>query len=600
MTTLAAPNVADGTAIRHLQFDFLRATEMAALNSTAWIGQGEKEAADAAACDAIRGMFDVMDMRGTVAIGEGVKDQAPGLFAGEQVGRWHEHSPRIDIAVDPLDGTTNLSKGLPNVVSCLAAAVRTDEHVAALQYVPAFYMKKLAYPAVVRRAWVEDASLPLDINAPLNEVISLTARLLGKRVRDVVVMVLDRPRNAEFIHDVRRAGASLRMIGDGDIAAALGPAIVGSGVDLYVGIGGAPEGILAAAGLRCMGGGMQGQMWPRDEAELESLADCGWSSCVEKVYRSRDLVSGDDVLFVATGISDSPLLKGVEVRGSTVITHSVLMRLRSGSVRYVSTEHDLQRRPLRLRTNPTSGKKWLMHKAHAASTPVSASLSSPTTIAIDPAAGVEEPEVRGLVLVGPPGSGKGSIGKKLEDLLGFKHLSSGDLIRAAMNGDGQDDPRWAAVRQGGLISEDDLWQLFDDYLLEWGAAGEFTGQRNPLVIDGVPRRLGQVSALARRISVVGVVSLECDDQEVLLSRLQGRGQSQGRSDDLQERVLRQRLQLFESETSPVLEAYPTDMVRRIDASQPLANVLRDVLKSLFTFSSLHKAVRDEAKASCCV
>ncbi|HMP05096.1 MAG TPA: fructose-bisphosphatase class II, partial [Lacipirellulaceae bacterium] len=181
--------------IRHLQFDFLRATEMAALNSIAWIGKGQKEAADAAACDAIRGMFDAMPMRGEVIVGEGIKDQAPGLFSGERVGQWQPWRPRVDIAVDPLDGTTNLSKGLPNAISCIAAAIRADDDQPALQDVPAFYMKKLAYPAVVRQAWIADPSLPLDIRAPLTDVIQLTARLLGKQVRDVVVMVLDRARN---------------------------------------------------------------------------------------------------------------------------------------------------------------------------------------------------------------------------------------------------------------------------------------------------------------------------------------------------------------------------------------------------------------------
>lgn len=337
--------------IRLVQFEFLRATEMAAINCYSWIGKGDKESADAAACDAIRGMFDLMDIRGEIAIGEGIKDRAPGLFAGERVGTWRDGTPRVDIAIDPLDGTTNLSKGLPNSISCIAVAVREDEDTPALQEMPAFYMKKLAYPPAVRTAWVKDSSLPLDINAPLADVIALTARLLQKSVRDVVVMVLDRPRNAALIDEVRCAGARLRMIVDGDIAAALGPAFASSSVDLYAGIGGAPEGILAAAGLRCMGGGMQASMWPRDEVERESLAACGWSDRVDKVYRSCDLVHGADIVFVATGIGDSPLLRGIQTQGHTVITHSVLMRQNSGTVRFVSTEHNLARRPLRLRSS---------------------------------------------------------------------------------------------------------------------------------------------------------------------------------------------------------------------------------------------------------
>jgi len=593
MSTLALPRVADAHAIRNMQFDFLRATEMAALNAISWIGKGEKEAADAAACDAIRGMFDAMEMRGSVVIGEGIKDQAPGLFAGERVGQWGDDSPRIDIAVDPLDGTTNLSKGLPNVISCVAAALRSDERVPALQYVPAFYMKKLAYPAVVRQAWVNDPKLPLDIKAPLPEVIALTAKVLGKRVPDVVVMVLDRPRNAEVIEEVRRSGASLRMIGDGDIAAALGPAIAGSGVDLYIGIGGAPEGILAAAGLRCIGGGMQAQMWPRDDAERASLAECGWSSRVDNVYRSRDLVSGDDIIFIATGISDSPLLRGVESRGSTVITHSVLMRLRSGTVRYVRTEHDLQKRPLRLRTASSSGQSRIYHSPSSTSPPPIALYNSERTGACDSDRDDQEIVVPALLLVGPPGSGKGTIGDKLEALLEFKHVSSGDLIRDAISREGPLSHRWSPVRQGGLISDDDLWELFDSYLAAWREAHRFAVKSSILIIDGIPRRTAQIRGLNRRVSVAGVISLECEDREMLIERLRSRARSQGRIDDVGEQVLHERLQVFDNETRPVLDAYPRDIVRRIDAGQDLPEVLRDVLLNLLTLGSLQKALNQQ-------
>ncbi|MGH7226115.1 MAG: fructose-bisphosphatase class II, partial [Gemmataceae bacterium] len=252
---------------RLVEFDFLRATEIAALNCMQWMGKGNKEAADAAACDAIRGMFDITDIRGEVVIGEGIKDQAPGIFKGERLGTWHEEAPRFYIALDPIDGTTNLSKGMPNSISCLAAAIADEDGRSGLQDIPAFYMKKLAYPPEVRNAWVADPSIPISVTTPLGEVIQITAAILGKKVRDVVVMVLDRPRNQPFIEEVRRVGASLRMIADGDIAAALAPALRRSNVDLYAGIGGAPEGVLAAAALRCLGGGMQGQIWPRDDAE---------------------------------------------------------------------------------------------------------------------------------------------------------------------------------------------------------------------------------------------------------------------------------------------------------------------------------------------
>jgi len=336
---------------RLVQFDFLRATEIAALSSMQWIGKGNKEAADAAACDAIRGMFDLMDIRGEVVIGEGIKDEAPGLFKGERVGMWRDGSPRFDVALDPIDGTTNLSKGMPNSISCIAAAMTQDGEGPALQEIPAFYMNKLAYPPKVRAAWRADRSLPISLDVPLEDVIKLTASILGKSVRDVVVMILDRPRNQQFIEAVRKVGASLRMIGDGDIAAALAPALHSSPVDLYAGIGGAAEGILAAAALVCLGGGMQAKIWPRDDAERRSLVDAGWGDRLDTIFRSRDLARGDEILFVATGISDSPLLKGVEVNGSIATTYSVIMRSRSGTIRYVTTQHNLETKTIHLRSS---------------------------------------------------------------------------------------------------------------------------------------------------------------------------------------------------------------------------------------------------------
>ncbi|MFO0914985.1 MAG: class II fructose-bisphosphatase [Pirellulales bacterium] len=335
---------------RLVEFDFLRATEIAALHSMQWIGKGNKDAADAAACDAIRGMFDLTDICGTVVIGEGIKDEAPGIFKGERLGTWRTGAPRFDIALDPVDGTTNLAKGMPNSISCIAAAIPEGNGEPGLQDIPAFYMKKLAYPPPVRHAWIADPSLPVDVNAPLAEVIRVTAEILGKKVRDVVVMVLDRPRNQPFIEEIRRAGASLRMIADGDIAAALAPALNRSPVDLYAGIGGSPEGVLAAAALRCLGGGLQAQIWPRDEEERQTLIDVGWGDQLQTVFRSKELARGSEILFAATGISDSPLLKGVEVHGSTAITHSVLMRAKSGTVRYLTTEHNMNKKTVHLRS----------------------------------------------------------------------------------------------------------------------------------------------------------------------------------------------------------------------------------------------------------
>ena len=340
---------------RQIEMDFVRATEMAALNTLQWLGKGEKELADEAACDAIRGMFDLMDMSGTISIGEGIKDEAPGLFLGEKVGNWKEGTPAFDIALDPVDGTTNCSKGMPNSISCIAAAMNDGANEPQLQDIPAFYLKKLAYPLKVREAWMKDPSLPIHIDAPISDVIDVTAKILCKEVRDVVVCVMDRPRNQELIDEVRRKGATMRMIVDGDIAAALAPAMRTSGIDLYAGIGGTPEGVLSAAGLRCLGGGMRAKIWPRDDAEKQSLIDEGWGERLDKEYMSRDLAQGSDIVFAATGISSSPLLEGVSVDENIVTTHSVLMRVRSGTVRFIKAHHNLHRKTIHLRS--TGGER---------------------------------------------------------------------------------------------------------------------------------------------------------------------------------------------------------------------------------------------------
>jgi len=217
-------------------------------------------------------------------------------------------------------------------------------------------MKKLAYPLEVRRAWMADPKLPIDVDAPIEEVIDVTAKILGKEVRDVVVCVLDRPRNQDIIDAVRRKGASMRMIADGDITAALAPAMRTSAIDLYAGIGGAPECILSAAGLRCLGGGMRAKIWPRDDAERKSLIAQGWGEMLDHQFMSRDLARGENIVFAATGISQSPLLKGVRVQGSTATTYSVVMRARSGTVRFVEAHHDLTRKTIHLRSTQVERK----------------------------------------------------------------------------------------------------------------------------------------------------------------------------------------------------------------------------------------------------
>jgi fructose-1,6-bisphosphatase II len=335
---------------RIIEFDFVRATEAAALNSLRWLGRGDKEAADGAACDAMRGMFDLMNICGEVVIGEGIKDDAPGIFKGEQLGMWLPGSPPFDIAIDPIDGTTNISKGAPNSISCIAAASPEEGVKVALRDVPSFYMSKLAYgPGVIQ--YMQKRGDSLSIDAPIAETLAIVARALEKRVQDVVVMMLDRPRHKEIVEQIRAVGASLRMIGDGDIAAAMAPSLPESDVDLYMGIGGSPEAVLAAAGIKCLGGEMQCKMWPRDEKERQKLIDDGCEKDLERVHSADDLARGENIIFCATGISDSALLRGVKSKGTTAVTHSLLMRAKSKTVRFIRAWHNLQNKTIHLRSD---------------------------------------------------------------------------------------------------------------------------------------------------------------------------------------------------------------------------------------------------------
>jgi fructose-1,6-bisphosphatase II len=336
---------------RIIEFDFVRATEAAALNSLRWLGRGEKEKADAAACDAMRGMFDLMNICGEVVIGEGIKDDAPGIFKGEQLGTWLPGSPQFDIAIDPIDGTTNISKGAPNSISCIAAASPEAEVKVALRDIPSFYMSKLAYgPRVV--SYMQKRGDTLSVDGPIAETLAIVARAVEKRVQDIVVMMLDRPRHKEIVSEIRSAGASLRLIGDGDIAAAMAPSLPETDVDLYMGIGGSPEAVLAAAGVKCLGGDMQCKMWPRDQNEGQNLIDEGWEKDLDRIYTADDLAHGKNIIFCATGISDSALLRGVRTKGAAhAVTHSILIRAKSKTVRFVRTVHNLQTKTIRLRSD---------------------------------------------------------------------------------------------------------------------------------------------------------------------------------------------------------------------------------------------------------
>jgi fructose-1,6-bisphosphatase II len=335
---------------RIVEIDFLRATEAAALNTLPWIGRGEKEKADAAACDAIRGMFDLMNVCGEVVIGEGIKDNAPGIFKGEHLGTWSPGSHKFDLALDPVDGTTNVSKGLPGSICCIAAASPEHDAGVSLKDVPTFYMMKLAYGLKVVRYMQRTGIETISILNPIEEIIPLVAKGLRKRIQDVAVVILDRPRHQKLVEAVRSTGAMVRMISDGDITAAIAPSIADSGVDLYVGIGGSPEAVLAAAAIRCLGGDLQTVMWPRDSQEEQAVIEAGYRNELGKVFYAKDLAQGENIIFCATGISDNSLLRGVRVHGHTAVTHSVLMRARSRTVRMIEAYHDLAHKTIRLRS----------------------------------------------------------------------------------------------------------------------------------------------------------------------------------------------------------------------------------------------------------
>ena len=335
---------------RVLEFEFVRATENAALKAISWLGRGEKELADGAACAAIRGVFDILDIRGEVVIGEGIKDNAPGIFIGERLGTWKTGAPHFNIALDPIDGTTNIAKGLPNAVSVIAAAQVPDGAPSTMMNIPAFYSHKIAYGPLVKHA-LKNIGNPCLLDLPLHEVLGIVAAALDKNVHDIVVCTMDRPRHASFVSDLRRAGAALRMISDGDITAALAPSWPGTGVDLYIGIGGSPEGVLAAAALKCLGGDMQLRMWFHNDEHRTEVGGMVAASEMTRVFCSDDLVIGESALFCATGISDSPLLPGVKITGHRAETHSLLMRARSGTVRHIQAIHQLDRKVVPVRVS---------------------------------------------------------------------------------------------------------------------------------------------------------------------------------------------------------------------------------------------------------
>lgn len=315
---------------RELALEFVRVTEAAALAAGRWMGRGLKEAADAAAVDAMRAMLESVSISGTVVIGEGEMDEAPMLYIGERVGC--AATPVVDVAVDPLEGTNLVAKGLPNSIAVLAVAEQ-----GCLLHAPDMYMQKIAVgPA---------AAGCIDIDAPVLDNLQAIARATDRQINDLTVVVLDRDRHAAIIREVREAGARIKLISDGDVAPAVATAFPDSGVDLLLGIGGAPEGVLAAAALKCLGGEMQARLWPQNAEEVARAEQMGISD-LKAVLTHNDLARGDDVIFAATGITDGDLLKGVRYFGEQARTHSLVMRAKTGTVRFVEAMHRLERKPM--------------------------------------------------------------------------------------------------------------------------------------------------------------------------------------------------------------------------------------------------------------
>jgi fructose-1,6-bisphosphatase II len=312
---------------RNLALELVRVTEAAALGCARWIGRGDKEAADQAAVDAMRAMLDTVAMDGVVVIGEGEKDKAPMLFNGEEVG--NGEPPAVDVAVDPLEGTRLTSVGQPNAISVIALAERGT------MFFPgaAVYMDKVA-------AGAEIADV-INIDASPQDNVRRAAEVKGGKPTDITVVVLDRERNQELIDGLRDVGAKVNLITDGDVAPAIAAARQGSTVDLMMGIGGTPEGVIAASAVKCLGGAVQGRLWPRDDDERAKLIEAGYEP--DRVLKTDDLVGGENIFVAATGVTDGALLNGVRFSKDGAVTDSIVMRSRSGTVRRVEAYHHLEK-----------------------------------------------------------------------------------------------------------------------------------------------------------------------------------------------------------------------------------------------------------------
>jgi fructose-1,6-bisphosphatase II len=312
---------------RNLALELVRVTEAAAMAAGRWVGRGDKNGADGAAVNAMRQLIHTVSMNGVVVIGEGEKDEAPMLYNGERVG--DGRGPECDVAVDPIDGTRLTAMGMGNALSVLAVAPRGS------MFDPSavFYMEKLATG--------QEAADAVDIRLPAAENVRRVARAKNESPSDVTVVILDRPRHESLIEDVRSTGARIKFITDGDVAGAIMAARPETGIDLLMGVGGTPEGIIAACAMKSIGGVIQGRLWPRDGEERQKAIDAGHD--LSAVLSTEDLVSADDVFFVATGITDGELMRGVHYRGGGATTHSLVMRSRSGTIRSIYSEHRFEK-----------------------------------------------------------------------------------------------------------------------------------------------------------------------------------------------------------------------------------------------------------------
>ncbi len=312
---------------RNLALELARATEVAAIGASRWMGRGDKNAADQAAVDGLRTVLQTIQMDGVVVIGEGEKDEAPMLYIGEEVGSGA--APKVDIAVDPIDGTTLLSKGMPNAIAVVALAERGSM----------FYPPEIAYMEKI--ATGPEAADVIDIERPVRENIERVGKALGLRPQEVTVVILDRPRHEDLVREVREAGARIKFIPDGDVAGAIMTGLPHTGVDLLLGVGGATEGVITACALKAMGGNMQCRIWPRNEADRQIMADQGLDTVT--IYGQNDLVSSDNTFFAATGITDGELLRGVRFTREGATTQSLVMRSKSGTIRTIEARHQLSK-----------------------------------------------------------------------------------------------------------------------------------------------------------------------------------------------------------------------------------------------------------------